>query len=208
MFSGIVRELGTVQRLEKGEDFWRLFVQAPMFAASAAGDAVQVGDSVSVLGVCLTHTAQEPGLGSFDIATETLRVSTLGSLEPGARLNLERSLQVGQRVDGHFVSGHVDVVAKILSITKTANTVQVEISLPPEICPFIAQKGSVSVDGVSLTVGGLTSDSFSLYIIPHTFEQTLFSEYKVGTEVNIEVDVLARYAVRALECMHKGEGEK
>lgn len=201
MFSGIVREIGTIRRLEKAEESWKLFVDAPMFADAQGGAGVALGDSVAVCGVCLTHTAEAPNLGSFDIATETRRVTKLGDLELGQKVNLERSLAVGERLDGHFVSGHVDVVSEVLSIEKTSNTQEVQVSLPEKIRPYIAEKGSVAIDGVSLTVGSVSLVTFSVYVIPHTFEQTLFSEYSPGTKVNIEVDVLARYAVNALQCV-------
>ncbi len=203
MFSGIIREIGTIERVEQTEEVCKVFVRAQMFfdessEGESSADPVHSGDSVALNGVCLTHTAEEKGIGSFDVATETRRVTTLYALEVEDKVNLERSLRVGDRIDGHFVSGHVDGVSQVESIKTMSNTREVRFSLPLGLEDFFAPKGSVTVDGVSLTIGEVSERSFSVYIIPQTFLHTLFAEYEIGTKVNIEVDSLARYAVRAM----------
>lgn len=192
MFSGIIKEIGTVAKLELVGDIARLYVQAPMFGADAE-EAIGPGDSVAVSGVCLTVTQVEHGAARFDLASETRRVTTLGLLETGTEVNLERSLRFGERLDGHLVQGHVDAVCKVESIKVEENTSRYLFSMSKQIAAFVAPKGSIAIDGVSLTVGEVTGNTFSVYIIPYTMQETTFKNYRNGTPVNIETDCVARY---------------
>lgn len=198
MFSGIIREIGQVRSLEQLGENIRLGVHASMFAEEQEDSFCQ-GDSVSVSGVCLTCVLCEAGVSYFDLATETRRVTTLGGLTPGRLVNLERSLRFGERLDGHLVQGHVDAVSEVTKVEEQENTFRFEFSLPKNIRCYVAPKGSIAVDGVSLTVGETTEQSFSVYIIPFTMQETTFSQYVAGTRVNIETDCIARYLQRLAE---------
>jgi len=192
MFSGIVEELGTVVRLDQDSQSVRLCIESDMLNSSSG---LKQGSSVMVNGVCLTVVEFEGNSrAAFDIAAETLRVTTLGQLQPSEKVNLERSLQLGSRVDGHIVQGHVDAVEKVLRRVEQSNEVCFEISLSDSIAKYVVRKGSIAVDGVSLTVGKVEAKHFEVHIIPHTLTVTTFANYKDGTEVNIETDCLARYA--------------
>lgn len=161
---------------------------------------LQVGDSVAVNGVCLTVRGRlAPGRWRFDVSTETLACTNIGKLHPDSPVNLEPALRLADGVDGHLVTGHVDAVGHIEQLNDCDNGRQVQISTPGTLHRYLAPKGCVCVDGVSLTVNALTATGFVAHIIPHTLQQTLFSGYQPGTEVNIEVDLLARYIARLLE---------
>lgn len=192
MFSGIIREMGTVVHLETGDEKAVLGIKAPMFAADSA-DPFGLGDSVAISGVCLTVVKLADGSAWFDLASETRRKTTLGLLEPGSIVNLERSLRFGERLDGHLVQGHVEAVGEVLSREDEGNTFRFLFSLPPAVAPYVAPKGSICIDGVSLTVGEVSSESFAVYIIPHTMKMTTFDKYRQGTKVNLESDCIARY---------------
>jgi riboflavin synthase len=192
MFSGIIKEIGTVAKLEIIGDKAQLYVQAPMFSPQAE-ETMHPGDSVAVSGVCLTVTQIQEGAARFDLASETRRVTTLGLLDVGAQINLERSLRFGERLDGHLVQGHVDAISRVESIKVEENTSRYVFSMSKQIAAFIVPKGSVSIDGVSLTVGEVAENNFSVYIIPYTMQETTFQNYKNGTLVNIETDCVARY---------------
>lgn len=184
MFTGIVRELGRVEAVEETAEGVRLRVSGPETAAGA-----RVGDSVAVNGVCLTVTGTSDGLLAFDAVPETLRRSTLGRLEGGAGVNLEPALQAGDSVGGHFVQGHVDGVGRV----RKASAEGVVIQAPPEILRYCVEKGSIAVEGVSLTIAQLDGDSFAVALVPHTKEATTLGRAQVGDEVNLEVDMLAKY---------------
>jgi riboflavin synthase len=184
MFTGIVRELGAVERVEEVDHGVRLQVRAP---ESAGG--VHVGDSVSVSGVCLTAVDVDDGAIAFDVVRETLRRSTLGTLEEGAAVNVEPSLRAGDSVGGHFVQGHVDGVGRVRSVTAEG----LEIDAPPEIIRYCVEKGSIAVEGVSLTIAGLGEDAFTVALVPHTREVTTLGRVAEGDELNLEVDMLAKY---------------
>lgn len=190
MFSGIIREIGKVSSLKIDGESAVLGIEAPMFRES---ESFQLGDSVAISGVCLTVIRREAGVGYFDLASETRRRTTLGGLNFGSKVNLERSLRFGERLDGHMVQGHVEAVATVISVQQEGNTYRFVFSLPGEVKPYVANKGSISVDGVSLTVCEVTEDTFSVYIIPHTLAATTFHEYCAGTAVNLESDCIARY---------------
>lgn len=190
MFSGIIEKLGTVKDIDTGD--------SPKLAIIADGwlDDIGVGDSIAVNGVCLTVTSLSSGEFKADVMPETLRKTDLGELIPGDTVNLEKALRVGDRLGGHFVSGHVDRPGVILSETDEKNAVVLSFRTDPEIMEFIAPKGSVAIDGISLTVVDVSADGFSVSLIPHTMSVTTLGRKKPGSTVNIEVDMLARYIRR------------
>jgi riboflavin synthase len=194
MFTGIIQAQGTIAAIDKVGGDVRLSVQSDglPFASYA------VGESIAVNGVCLTATVLRADGFDTDVSTETLNVTSLGDLVVGSQANLEPSLSFGDRLGGHLVSGHVDCLGKVTRVTKDARSIRLVIKIPPEFARYVAKKGSVCVDGVSLTVNAVSASSFDLNIIPHTAETTTISQYDVGTAVNIEVDMLARYVERLL----------
>jgi riboflavin synthase len=184
MFTGIVRELGRVEVVEEVDQGVRLRVRAPETAASAS-----VGDSVSVSGVCLTVTETADGVLAFDAVPETLRRSTLGALHDGAHVNVEPALQAGDSVGGHFVQGHVDGVGRVRRVTKEG----LEVEAPADILRYCVEKGSIAVEGVSLTIAELYDDAFAVALVPHTKDVTTLGTIEEGNQVNLEVDMLAKY---------------
>ncbi|GEK20004.1 riboflavin synthase [Cellulomonas xylanilytica] len=196
MFTGIVEEIGTVEAIEhRGEGLdARLQVRGPLVVSDA-----RLGDSISVSGVCLTVT-ELPGDGTFsaDVMPETLRRSALEDVGVTSPVNLERALPVGGRYGGHVVQGHVDGVGTILSRSPGPRWDDVEIGLAPELARYVAEKGSIAVSGISLTVTHVTDDSFGVSLIPTTLEATTLGTLAPGARVNLEVDVLAKYTERLL----------
>jgi riboflavin synthase len=190
VFTGIVRELGTVEALEESETGARLRVRAPVTAAGTA-----VGDSVSVNGVCLTAVAVDDGVLAFDAVPESLRRSSLGRLGSGSPVNVEPALRAGEPLGGHFVQGHVDGVARVRRVDDEG----LEIEAPPGILRYCVEKGSIAVEGVSLTIAGLGDDAFTVALVPHTRAVTTLGALGAGDEVNIEVDLLAKHVERLLE---------
>ncbi|HKS79287.1 MAG TPA: riboflavin synthase [Gaiellaceae bacterium] len=190
MFTGIVRELGTVDAFGGS----RLVVAAPETAAGVA-----VGDSVSIAGVCLTVVAAEEGRLAFDVVPETLSRTALSRLERGDRLNVEPSLRVGDPLGGHVVQGHVDAVGAVRSVTPEGESRRVWVDAPGAIVRYCLEKGSIAVDGVSLTVAALDDEGFEVALIPHTLAVTTLGDLKTGDEVNLEVDVLAKVVERLVE---------
>ena len=198
MFAGIVEAVGEVKSRSQNSAGLQLGLSSRLFTDSP-DLAPHIGDSICVSGVCLTVVRLKEGTAYFDLASETRRVTTLDSVQVGSRVNLERSLRVGDRIHGHFVTGHVDAVAKVIRREEeSGNTVRFEIALPPSLRSFVAPKGAITVNGTSLTVGNVSADAFTVYIVPHTLAETTFGALAVGDSVNLEVDVLARYVVRAL----------
>ena len=193
MFTGIVREVGRVQALEGGGEGVRLVVRAPETAAGVA-----VGDSVALNGVCLTAVSADDGTIVFDAVPETLRRSALGRLEVGSAVNVEPALRAGEPLGGHFVQGHVDGVGTVRSLDPEGDGCRLEVEAPPELLRYLVEKGSVTVEGVSLTVAGLAEDGFSVALVPHTLAATTLAALSAGTNVNLEVDVLAKYVERML----------
>ncbi|MCB0322150.1 MAG: riboflavin synthase [Bdellovibrionales bacterium] len=196
MFSGMVRAIGIVEQADQAV----LAVRAPLLAD------VVIGASICVSGVCLSVVTLEGDCAYFDLGSETRRCTTLGSLKVGARVHLEPSVRFSDTIDGHLVQGHVDATARVLSCADEGNTVRFECSLPEPVRRYVVPKGAIAIDGVSLTVGEVEADRFAVYIIPHTLEQTLFSEYREGSEVNIEADMIARYLDR-LAAPYRATGE-
>ena len=193
MFTGIVEELGTVTSLETGADSARLTVHGPLVTS----DAVH-GASIAVNGVCLTVTDIADGSFAVDVMAETLHRSSLGVLAAGHRVNLERAMAATSRFGGHVVQGHVDGTGVVTAREPGERWEVVRFSLPSELAPYLVEKGSVTVDGVSLTVVGVSHDEFSVSLIPTTLDLTTLGAKEVGDPVNLEVDVLAKYVERLL----------
>jgi len=188
MFSGIIEESAVVQQFIQTTEPFRLTVTSELDHSDTG-----VGDSICIDGVCLTVVELRDGTLSFDLARETVRRSTLGDLKSGDRVNLERSLKLGGRLHGHFVSGHVDGVITLKSRENDGNCDRLVWDFPSELAPYFATKGSVSISGISLTVGEVSELSFSVYIVPHTADVTTLNRLKPGDRANVEVDMLARY---------------
>jgi riboflavin synthase len=194
MFTGIIEELGRVRSVEpRGEDA-RIVIEARTVTEGATE-----GDSISVNGVCLTALDLKPDSFAADCSKETLERSTLGRLKPGAPVNLERAVTPSTRLGGHIVQGHVDARGKFLGVTEHGGSWTVKIGYPRELARYFVFKGSVAVEGISLTIAGLTDDYFEIAVIPKTWEVTNFSQLRPGDEVNLEVDVIAKYVERMLE---------
>jgi riboflavin synthase len=199
MFTGLVEEVGMVRRLEHQGEGGRLSI-----AARRVLEGTQIGDSISVSGACLTVV--EMGRQGFvvDCMPETLTHTTLGGASAGDRVNLERSLILGGRLGGHLVLGHVDAVAEVLRVVREGIASRVRMSLPQEVRSCVAAKGSIAVDGISLTVIGVDADTFEVGIIPHTMAETTLRDFAPGTRANVEADVLARYVLRTLQVFGEG----
>ncbi|MDR5695096.1 MAG: riboflavin synthase [Armatimonadota bacterium] len=193
MFTGIVQGMGVVVGVEDLPSGRRLTIEAPSLLGNA-----QIGESIAVNGVCLTITRIEGNRFQVDVGAETLRRTTLGKLQAGAAVNLERPLTLTQPLGGHIVQGHVDGVGVVVRKVEEGPSVWMEIGAPPEIMRYIVEKGSVAVDGVSLTVASRKEGSFAVSLIPHTLAVTTLGIRKVGDEVNIEVDILAKYVEQLL----------
>jgi riboflavin synthase len=193
VFTGIVEELGVVEALEDQGDAVRLTVRGPHVL-----DDVRLGDSLSVNGCCLTVAAREAETFTADVMRETLRRTSLRALEPGASVNLERAVTAGTRLGGHIVQGHVDGTGTILDRSPSEHWELVEVSLPADLSRYLVEKGSVTVDGVSLTVVSVGDDTFTVSLIPETLARTTLGLRKPGDLVNLEVDVIAKYVERLL----------
>jgi riboflavin synthase len=194
VFTGIVRELGRVESVDATAGGARLTIHAPETAARTA-----LGDSVSVNGVCLTATAADDGTLAFDAVPETLARSTLGSLAPGAPVNLEPALRAGEPLGGHVVQGHVDGVARVVSLEPEGDGARLTLELPGGLARYAVEKGSVTIDGVSLTVAGLDGGRIAIALVPHTLAATTLGGLTPGDEVNVEADILAKHVERLLE---------
>jgi len=192
MFTGLVSDLGTVERISPQKGGARITLRPGALAV----DDLALGESVCCSGACLTVTERGQGLCSFDAVPETLSRTTLGGWKAGQRVNLERALQLSDRLGGHLVSGHVDAVGEVLARAPEGQGARLTISLPPAIAPLVAEKGSVAVDGVSLTVARAERDRFEVALIPETLSRTTLGPAQVGTRVNLEADVVARHLAR------------
>jgi riboflavin synthase len=191
MFTGIIEGLGNIVRFDKKTSNRSAAKMKIDLGKIAKG--LKVGDSVAINGVCLTAITISKGITEFEMVGETIKKTNLGSLERGDKVNIERSLKVGERLEGHFVLGHVDGVGIISKIEKQSNQVQILIKIPKELSKHIIKKGSVTVDGISLTVVDVLKDQFSVSIIPHTMKITNLNYKKAGDKVNIETDILGKY---------------
>lgn len=200
MFTGLIEELGVVVLAAGEAEGRRLRIRAPKLCGDLAA-----GDSIAVSGVCLTVSGA-PSDGCFEVVSvaETLRRTTLGALRAGSRVHLERSLRLGDRLGGHWVNGHVEAKAPILSTGRSGSDSVFVIGLPSSVVPYVVEKGSIAVDGVSLTVGEVEPERFRVYIIPETRVRTLFGRYRQGDLVNLEPDILAKYADRSAQAGSPG----
>ncbi|GAA3915801.1 riboflavin synthase [Streptomyces gulbargensis] len=193
MFTGIVEELGEVVAVEQLADASRFRLRGPLVTEGA-----RHGDSIAVNGVCLTVVETGDGEFTADVMAETLKRSSLGALETGSRVNLERPMAVGGRLGGHIVQGHVDGTGTILERTPSEHWELVKVGLPPHLARYVVEKGSITVDGVSLTVVEVTDDWFTISLIPTTLDLTTLGLKQPGDPVNLEVDVIAKYVERLL----------
>jgi riboflavin synthase len=196
MFTGIITDLGRIASADRRGDL-RVRIET-----DANLDDLQMGASVACSGVCLTAVEKGSGWFAIDVSDETVSRTASGMWQPGRRLNLERALRLGDELGGHIVTGHVDGIGRIAAMEDVGGSKRVTVAIPGDIAPFIAPKGSVSIDGVSLTVNEVRDEAegsaFTVNIIPHTAAQTTFDQFGVGDEVNIEIDVLARYLKRMM----------
>ena len=200
MFSGIVEEVGSVESITPAGGTMRLTIAAPLVAADTG-----TADSVCVNGVCLTVVGKEGDRLSFDAVPETLARSSLGALRAGSRVNLERSLAVGDRIGGHFVQGHVDATAAILAIEQVGDEAyEIAFETDEALTPLLVEKGSISLDGISLTLAQVSGSRFVIAIIPFTWENTNLCDRRVGDRVNVETDILGRQVVHALAYLQTG----
>lgn len=198
MFTGIVTGIGSlVLRESRGGDA-RLRIAAGTLPFDPVRDDVRIGESIAVNGVCLTVVAHDARGFDADASNETLALTTLGTLPPGAPLNLERALRAGDRLGGHLVSGHVDGVGSVAQVVPDARAQRWRFAAPPALLRYIAVKGSICVDGVSLTVNAVDGTGFEVALVPHTVAHTAFASTRVGDAVNLEVDQVARYVERLL----------
>lgn len=198
MFTGIVQAIGVVHAAETRGGDLRLTLDARELAARVEAVRLAIGESIAVSGVCLTIVEWDAGRFVADVSRETLALTTLGTLRPGDAVNLEAALRAGDPLGGHFMSGHVDGLGRIIGLTQDARSQRLTIEAPPDLARFIVPKGSVALDGVSLTVNEVAGERFGVNLIPHTVAVTTFRDAAEGRQVNLEVDLLARYVQRAL----------
>jgi riboflavin synthase len=202
MFTGLVESIGRVRSLDRRGDAARLTLETPL----AAG--LSLGESLAVNGCCLTVTSTDGDSACFDLLRETLARTNLGGLAQGARVNLERALRADGRFGGHFVQGHIDTTTDVLSAQTKGADLNLIIALPEAGARYLIEKGSIAVNGVSLTVASLGEDRFGLWIIPHTLQETNLGDLRAGSPVNLEYDMLAKYAERQLGDRLSGIGDR
>ncbi len=188
MFTGLIADIGHIASRKQSGENWTLAIKT-----SFDTDDIELGESIAVDGACLTVTSTGQDSFTVDASPETLARTTLGDRATGDPVHLERALRVGDRLGGHLVLGHVDGVGKILSRRRDKNAWLFEVQAPPEVAPYLIEKGSITVDGVSLTINSVQDASFGLAIIPHTTEKTVLADYRAGRRVNLEADILGKY---------------
>lgn len=198
MFTGLIEETGLVEALERRGQSAHLSLRAPLLAAE-----ISIGDSLSINGCCLTLTSREGDKMTFDLLEETLRRTNLGNLLPGQRVNLERALAAGARLGGHFVQGHVDSTSPVLDFSLHGQDYRLEVKIQPEQARYTVMKGSIALNGVSLTIAELTNSSLVVWLIPHTLAMTNLGDLQPGHAVNVEFDLLAKYVERMLAPLPK-----
>ena len=194
MFTGIIKAKGSISAINRQGGDVRLTVKSDGLPWSE----YEIGESIAVNGVCLTAVAFHDDGFETDVSIETLDVTALGKLATGSEVNLEPAVSLGERLGGHLVSGHIDCVGQVKSRTADARSIRLAIEIPSEYAHYVAKKGSITIDGVSLTINEVSGNVFELNIIPHTATVTIMNDYAVGTIVNVEVDLLARYLERLL----------
>ncbi|WP_293986145.1 riboflavin synthase [uncultured Megasphaera sp.] len=198
MFTGIIEEMGTISHMDRRPDSIRLTIQAHKVL-----EGTQLGDSIAVNGVCLTVTAMTDSTFCADVMHETMNRSSFSTIKSGSKVNLERAMQVGGRLGGHIVSGHIDGVGHVARIANDGIARVITISIPKDMEPFIVEKGSITIDGISLTVVSVGNSQFSVSIIPHTMANTTLMDKHPGAIVNLETDVIGKY-VHSFTVGHKG----
>ena len=194
MFTGIIEAIGRIKKIEPVAGDMRLHVEVGSLDMSD----VQLGDSIAVNGVCLTAIEFDKKYFAADVSNETINLTSLKDLDVGSEVNLEKALLPTTRLGGHLVSGHVDGLGEVLSIKEESRSIRLAIRAPEELKHYIAMKGSICIDGTSLTVNKITGTDFEINIVPHTQQQTIIKNYKPGTKINLEVDLIARYLERLL----------
>lgn len=194
MFTGIVEETGVIRAVQRGAKSAVLTVEAKKVL-----EDVHVGDSIATNGVCLTVTAVRGCCFTADVMNETLRRSSLGSLTPGSRVNLERAMAANGRFGGHIVSGHIDGTGTVVSVRRDDIAVWYTIRTTPQVMRYIVEKGSIAIDGISLTVAAVETDRFSVSIIPHTVQETTLGEKRPGATVNLENDIIGKYVEKLMQ---------
>jgi len=199
MFTGLVREVGRVSRLERRAGITVLEIEAPITVRPGDGQPPSIGDSLSVNGICLTAISKSDSSFAVEVSPETLSVTTLGLLVAGTPVNLERAMKLSERIGGHLVAGHVDGVGTIRSRQQDGNAVIFTIEAPQDILRYCVVKGSITVDGISLTINDVTNHGFSIAIIPHTAKVTTLGLKQVNDPVNLESDLIGKYVERLLQ---------
>ncbi|MFD1926822.1 riboflavin synthase [Sporosarcina siberiensis] len=194
MFTGIVEEIGTVTTIQQGSNSLRILLRCDKVLEN-----VEKGDSIAVNGVCLTVSDYSRNHFTVDVMPETVKATTMQSLRTGSRVNLERAMRANGRFGGHFVSGHVDCIGEIVSVGKKENAIYMEIGIASNFLKYFIMKGSVTVDGTSLTVFGVTDKSFTISLIPVTQDDSIIGRKRIGDQVNVECDMLAKYIERLME---------
>ncbi len=193
MFTGIVEEIGTIRAVRRGSHSAEMTIGAELILSN-----LKIGDSIAVNGVCLTATGKDPGGFTADVMHETLNRSSLGTLVPGSRVNLERAMAADGRFGGHIVSGHIDGTGTIAALQKDDNAVWYTVRTEPKLLRYIVEKGSITIDGISLTVAAVEADRFSVSIIPHTAAVTILGQKHCGDLVNLETDIIGKYVEKLL----------
>jgi riboflavin synthase len=201
MFTGLIETVGTITAMPTGGSRSALQLTAPL-----PMEEIRIGDSIAVNGACLTVTAMQSNSFSFDVSPETLACTILGRLTIGSRVNLERAMQLGGRLDGHLVTGHIDCIATLDNRISDGNAQRLFFSLPPEHAGMLVPKGSVTVNGISLTINNVTENGFDLAVIPHTLTRTNLTDLMPGQQVNIETDLIGKYIARLLAPRTGGAG--
>ncbi|MEO0368779.1 MAG: riboflavin synthase [Pseudomonadota bacterium] len=195
MFTGLIETIGTVTTSDRLDGDIRIVIDAPDYAS----ESIEIGESIAINGVCLTVVAESQGKMSFDVSVESLNHSLIGDWQPGVKVNLERALLANSRLGGHMVSGHVDGIAELIELVEDARSWRMVFRVPDTLKKYVVHKGSVTLNGTSLTVNSVDNDVFDINVIPHTFEVTTFGGLSVGDRVHIEVDLIARYLERLIE---------
>ncbi|BCS53718.1 riboflavin synthase [Geobacter sp. SVR] len=201
MFTGLIEGTGRIASFDR-----RGAAAVVRVETTLTGTGMAIGDSVAVNGVCLTVTTKQEGTLCFDASPESLAGTTLGNLRCGSQVNLERAMALGNRLGGHIVTGHVDCIARLARLREVSGNRVLEFTLPPASARYLVTKGSVAIDGISLTVNTVTTDGFSVNIIPHTFAQTTLAGIVTGQEVNIETDIIGKYVERLVQPWKGGDG--
>ena len=201
MFTGLIETVGRVAAIERRGPAARLAVEGVF-----PGEEIALGDSIAVNGVCLTVVARDGGRAAFDVSPETFERTAFRNFRSGSLVNLERALRLSDRLGGHIVTGHIDCVAKVAELREISGSIALVFRIPHDYARYLVGKGSVAIDGISLTVNSVSEEAFTVTIIPHTAEQTTLQAARPGDEVNIETDIIGKYVERLLAAGKKGEG--